>query len=132
MATIELRESDMRRAKNLNAKNEYGLDYCQMMRLINEHKKSKATGNIYKCSLIEYRLTDINYHREVAMLCAGAYDELKQNAKDSLIKCKEKELEEAINNADFQSSIGLDEMANNETSRAKRLMHDIAKLKTAI
>lgn len=66
------------------------------------------------------------------MLCAGAYDELKQNAKDSLIKCKEKELEEAINNADFQSSIGLDEMANNETSRAKRLMHDIAKLKTAI
>lgn len=132
MATIELRESDMRRAKNLNAKNEYGLDYSQMVRLINDHKKSKAAGNVYKCSLIEYRLTDINYHREVAMLCAGTYDELKQKTKDSLIECKEKELEEAINNAEFQSSIGLDEMADNEASRAKRLMRDIAKLKISI
>lgn len=132
MATVELRESDMRRAKNLNAKNEYGLDYSQMMRLINEHKKSKAAGNVYKCSLIEYRLTDINYHREVAMLCAGAYDELKQDAKDSLIECKEKALEEALNNAEFQSSIGLDEMANNEASRANKLMRDLKKLRAAI
>lgn len=122
----------MRRAKNLNAKNEYGLDYIQVMRLINEHKKSKAAGNAYKCSLIEYRLTDINYHTEVAMLCAGAYDELKQNAKDSLIKCKEKALEEALNNAEFQSSIGLDEMADSSMSRANQLMRDIAKLKTVI
>lgn len=48
------------------------------------------------------------------------------------IEQKERALEEAINNAEFQSSIGLDEMADSETSRAKRLMRDIAKLKTAI
>lgn len=49
-----------------------------------------------------------------------------------MIEQKESELEEAINNAEFQSSIGLDEMADNETSKAKRLMRDIAKLKAAI
>lgn len=35
METIELRESDKRRAVNLNRKNGYGLDSKQMMRLIN-------------------------------------------------------------------------------------------------
>ena len=56
METIELRESDKRRAVNLNRKNGYGLDSKQMMRLINNHKK----GDAYKCALIEFRLTDIN------------------------------------------------------------------------
>lgn len=40
MATIELRESDKRRAVNLNRKNKYGLDSVQMMRLINSHQKA--------------------------------------------------------------------------------------------
>lgn len=53
-------------------------------------------------------------------------------AINKMIIKKEKELEEAINNAEFQSSIGLGEMADSSTLRAKRLMRDIAKLKTAI
>lgn len=73
MATIELRESDKRKAKNLNAKNGYGLDIAQMKRLINEYQK----GDAYKRTLIEYRLTDINFHREVEMLKDGKYEELK-------------------------------------------------------
>ena len=73
MATIELRESDMHRAKNQNAKNGYGLDMAQMKRLINEYQK----GDTYKRALIEYRLIDINFHREIEMLKAGKYDELK-------------------------------------------------------
>ena len=75
--TIELRESDKRRAVNLNRKNGYGLDSKQMMRLINNHKK----GDAYKCALIEFRLTDINFHREVEMLMNGKYDELKEQVK---------------------------------------------------
>lgn len=55
-----------------------------------------------------------------------------KTAIKKMIEQKESVLEEAINNAEFQSSIGLDEMADNETSRAKRLMRDIAKLKIAI
>ena len=77
MATIELRESDKRRAVNLNRKNKYGLDSVQMMRLINSHQK----GDTYKRALVEYRLTDINFHREVEMLMNGKYDELKKQVK---------------------------------------------------
>ncbi len=78
MATIELRESDMHRAKNLNRKNDYGLDSKQMMRLISNHKK----GDAYKRALIEFRLTDINFHREVEMLINGKYNELREQVKE--------------------------------------------------
>mgnify|MGYP006925981631 FL=1 len=77
MATIELRESDKRRAVNLNRKNKYGLDSVQMMRLINSHQK----GDTYKRALVEYRLTDINFHREVELLMNGKYDELREQVK---------------------------------------------------
>lgn len=77
MATIKLRESDKRRAINLNRKNKYGLDSVQMMRLINSHQNSDA----YKRALVEYRLTDINFHREVELLINGKYDELREQVK---------------------------------------------------
>ncbi len=77
MATVELRESDRRRAMNLNRKNGYGLDNVQMMRLINAHQK----GDAYKRALGEFRLTDINFHREVEMLMNGKYDELREQVK---------------------------------------------------
>ncbi|MFK2714802.1 hypothetical protein ACIXUF_04305 [Bacteroides fragilis] len=77
MATIELRESDKRRATNLNRKNKYGLDSVQMMRLINSHQK----GDAYKRALVEFRLTDMNFHREVKLLINGKYDELKEQVK---------------------------------------------------
>lgn len=77
MAAIQLRESDTCRAKNLNRKNDYGLDNKQMMRLINAHRE----GDAYKRALIEFRLTDINFHREVEMLMNGKYDELKEEVK---------------------------------------------------
>ena len=78
MTTIQLRESDMRRAVNLNRKNDYGLDSIQMMRIINAHQK----GNAYNRALVEFRLTDINFHREVEMLMNGKYDELKAQVKE--------------------------------------------------
>lgn len=77
MATIQLRESDRSRAIGLNRKNDYGLDSKQMMRLINTHQK----GDAYKRALVEFRLTDINFHREVEMLMNGKYDELKEQVK---------------------------------------------------
>lgn len=78
MATIELRESDKRRAINLNRKNKYGLDSVQMMRLINSHQN----GDAYKRTLIEFRLTDINFHCEVELLINGKYNELKEQVKE--------------------------------------------------
>ena len=41
-------------------------------------------------------------------------------------------LEEAINNAEWYASIGLDEMADNEVARQEKLIRDIKKLKAAI
>ena len=78
MATIELREIDKRRAVNLNRKNGYGLDNVQMMRLINAHQN----GDAYKRALVEFRLTDINFHREVELLINGKYNELKEQVKE--------------------------------------------------
>ena len=77
MAIIKLRESDMHRATNLNRKNKYGLDSVQMMCLINTHQK----GDAYKRALVEFRLTDINFHREVELLINGKYDELREQVK---------------------------------------------------
>lgn len=77
MSAIKLKDADMDKMKALNAKNRYGLSSVQMIRLIDEHQK----GNDYKCALIEYRLTDINFHHEVGLLIAGRHDELKEEVK---------------------------------------------------
>ena len=81
MIEIELKECDMNRMRTLNAKNEYSLNCSQMLKIINDHKRAKEAGNNYKCELIEFRLTDINFHREVAKLNTGKYAELKEEAK---------------------------------------------------
>ena len=55
-----------------------------------------------------------------------------KNAINALISKKEIALEEAINNAEWYASIGLDEMADNEVARQEKLIRDIKKLKAAI
>lgn len=55
-----------------------------------------------------------------------------KTAINKMIEQKERALEEAINNAEFQSSIGLDEMADNEVARQKRLINDIERLRAVI
>lgn len=48
------------------------------------------------------------------------------------IEQKERALEEAINNAEWYASIGLDEMADNEVARQERLIKDVKRLRAAI
>ena len=55
-----------------------------------------------------------------------------KNAINALIEQKEIALEEAINNAEWYASIGLDEMADNKVARQEKLIRDIKKLKAAI
>ena len=55
-----------------------------------------------------------------------------KNDINALIEQKEIELEEAIKNAEWYASIGLDEMADNEVARQEKLIRDIKKLKAAI
>lgn len=55
-----------------------------------------------------------------------------KTAVNDMIEAKEKALEESISNAEFYASISLEEMADNEVVRSKRLIKDIEQLKAAI
>lgn len=68
----------MQRARNLNRKNGWGLTADQMKRIISAYEK----GNDYKRALIEYRLTDVNFHTEVELLKNGKFNELKEQVKE--------------------------------------------------
>lgn len=78
MAKIELRESDMQRVRNRNRRNGWGLTADQMKRIISAYEK----GDNYKRALIEYRLTDINYHNEIELLKNGKFNELREQVKE--------------------------------------------------
>lgn len=55
-----------------------------------------------------------------------------KTAINKMIEQKERALEEAINNAEWYASIGLDGMADDEVARQEKLIRDIKKLKAAI
>ena len=55
-----------------------------------------------------------------------------KNAINALISKKEIALEEAVNNAVWYASLGLDGMADNEVARQEKLIRDIERLKAAI
>lgn len=78
VAKIELKESDMQRSRNLNRKNGYGLTTNKMRRIISSYEK----GDDYKRALIEYRLTDINFHAEVELLKGGKFNKLREQIKE--------------------------------------------------
>ena len=80
MKNIELTDSDKDRMKRLNHESHYCLSIGQLKSLLVEHKN----GNDYDKALIEYRLTDINYHNEVSMLHNGRYVELSLELDDRL------------------------------------------------
>ncbi|MFR0676977.1 hypothetical protein [Dysgonomonas mossii] len=84
MKEIILKEKDLRSMKNLNRENGYFILYSELIQLVNEHKMYREKKNGYKYALIEYRLTDINFHTEVDMLCEGKYDELIERIKEEM------------------------------------------------
>nr|DAP82458.1 MAG TPA: hypothetical protein [Caudoviricetes sp.] len=55
-----------------------------------------------------------------------------KTAINKVIEQKEKALEEAINNAEWYASLGLDGMADNEVARQEKLIRDLEKLRVAI
>ena len=55
-----------------------------------------------------------------------------KTAINKVIEQKEKALEEAINNAEWYASIGLDGMADDEVARQEKLIRDLKKLRVEI
>ena len=51
---------------------------------------------------------------------------------NALIAKKEIALEEAVNNAEWYASLGLDGMADDEVARQEKLIRDLKKLKATI
>lgn len=54
-----------------------------------------------------------------------------KTAINKMIEQKEKALEEAINNAEWYASIGLDGMTDNEVARQEKLIRDIKKIESS-
>ena len=77
MRNIELTDVDKDKCKEANARNGYGLSNSQLKKLFKEHKN----GNEYEKALIEYRLTDINFHSDVTLMMLGKYDEIEKHYK---------------------------------------------------
>ena len=73
---------DAKRMDNLNSKNHYGINDIQLTRLINKHKKARAENDQRTMSMIEYRLTDINFHHECGLLYRGEYEEALKEVKE--------------------------------------------------
>ena len=69
--------SDARTMDALNRKNQWGLTMRQLKNALSAHEYARATGNTRRMEMIEYRLTDINFHHECAMMHHGQYDELR-------------------------------------------------------
>lgn len=91
---VGLKEEDKDKMRKLNRKNDYCMPYSDLLTLCLNHEKAFAKKDFYTCQLIEYRLTDINFHSECGMLFTGQYDTLKQQIN------KETNME-TINNAPY-------------------------------
>ena len=78
---LELKPEDKKRMRKLNAKHSYSLSVLNLLRLTKQHKRARESKQWYTMKLIEYRLTDINFHSEVALLRRGAYDIITNNYK---------------------------------------------------
>ena len=65
---MELTEKEMDRIHRVNRRNGYGLSV-------------RMSGDVHKMQLIEYRLTQINFHHECGLMARGKYTELAGELK---------------------------------------------------
>ncbi|NDV68633.1 hypothetical protein [Dysgonomonas sp. 25] len=71
---VKLKDSDMTKMNNLNEKNKWAISKEEIIELTRKHK----IANEYDKALIEYRLTDINFHTYVGLLYHRKYEELEK------------------------------------------------------
>ena len=78
---MELTEKEMDRIHRVNRRNGYGLSVRQMKEQSRQHQKARMSGDVHKMQLIEYRLTQINFHHECGLMARGKYTELAGELK---------------------------------------------------
>ena len=74
-------KKDADRIRRINAKNGWGITYRALLRLCREHEQAFHSGDLRKMEMIEYRLEDINFHSECAMLSNGEYFKARQKIR---------------------------------------------------
>ncbi|MDD3040906.1 LPD5 domain-containing protein [Bacteroides sp.] len=79
---VQLPEEDKEAMRELNRRNDYCMSYKELGKLANKHERARQKGDWVICRLIEYRLTDINFHSECGMLYAGRYLDLREAIKE--------------------------------------------------
>jgi len=82
-----LTDEEKEKMKELNCKSEYCLSKGQMTALMRRHRTARRKEEYREMALIEYRLTDTNFHAFCGFLCNGDY----KSARDVVrhIFCKE-------------------------------------------
>lgn len=70
--------ADAERIDRLNARSGWGITYSTLIRLIRQHRRARVNGDVRIMSVIEYRLTDINFHTECRLIHAARYKEAIQ------------------------------------------------------
>lgn len=73
MTYDDLRLEDVEAMERLNEKIRWTLSGKELEQLAAEHKAARQAGDEYECLLIEYRLDDMNFHKEARHLHAGEY-----------------------------------------------------------
>ena len=58
----------------LNARNQWGITYDELRGLGKKHANARKKDDIRTMEKIEYRLDDINFHKESGLLNRGEYD----------------------------------------------------------
>lgn len=61
--------------ETLNANNGWGLDYDEFAALVAKHLAARNRGDRHEMEVIEYRLTDVNFHTSCELLSEGKYQE---------------------------------------------------------
>ena len=73
-----LTDKEMNHIRAINRRNEYCLTPTMMKNLFHRHEAARKNGDLHTMELIEYRMTDINFHYECGLLCQGHYDKLDE------------------------------------------------------
>lgn len=66
--------ADAEKIGELNHKNQWGITRDELRELGKKHAAARAKNDVRTMEKIEYRLEDINFHYECALLCRGEYE----------------------------------------------------------
>ncbi len=73
-----LTDREIDRIKRVNRRNQYCLTPDMLDTLFKRHERARKSGDAHTMELIEYRLSDVNFHQECGYLIAGQYDKIDE------------------------------------------------------